>query len=264
MAKLFIKQAKQYAETRPSYPPELFQFIASNTPHHHLAWDVGTGSGQAARSLAGIYKNVIATDTSPKQLEYASKLPNIRYQCTSPIMSFSELEQNVANESSVDLVTIAQAMHWFDLPKFYQQVKWVLKKPHGVIAAWCYTAPEVNDSVDAVFQPFYTVDCDPYFEPPRKLVDDKYVNIDFPFEAVDGKENTGPFEFLIEKLMDLDTYFTYLRSWSAYQIAKDKGVELLTDSVVDNFKRAWNEDGHSQKIVRYPIYLRIGKVGNNN
>ncbi|TXG70166.1 hypothetical protein EZV62_005101 [Acer yangbiense] len=68
-------------------------------------------------------------------------------------------------------------------------------------------------------------------------------NIDFPFEPVDGTDNTGPFEFVIEKLMDLESYFTYLRSWSAYQTAKDKGVELLTDDVIDNFKRTWNEDG---------------------
>ncbi|KAI9160644.1 hypothetical protein LWI28_010232 [Acer negundo] len=262
MAKLFIKQAKQYAETRPSYPPQLFQFIASKTPLHDLAWDVGTGNGQAAQSLAGIYKNVIATDTSPKQLEFATKLPNIKYQVTPPIMSSSELEQIVAAQASLDLVTVAQALHWLDLPKFYKDVKWVLKKPHGVIATWCYTVPQVNNSVDSVFVPFYRINAEPYWEPPRKLVDDKYTNIDFPFEPVDGTDNTGPFEYVIEKSMDLESYFTYLRSWSAYQTAKDKGVELLTDDVIDNFKRAWNEDGQGQKVVRYPVYLRIGRVGN--
>ncbi|XP_022746137.1 putative methyltransferase DDB_G0268948 [Durio zibethinus] len=259
MANLFIKQAKQYAEGRPSYPPELFQFIASKTPEHDLAWDVGTGSGQAARSLAEIYKNVIATDTSPKQLEFAPKLPNIRYQHTSPVMSLVELEQNVAAESSVDLVIIAQAMHWFDLPVFYQQVKWVLKKPNGVIAAWCYTTPEVNDSVDKILQRFYK---NPYWDPQRKMVDDKYKSIDFPFEPVDGTDSTGPIEFGNERLMGLEDYFTYLRSWSAYQKAKEKGVELLSEDVVEDFKRAWSEDGNNgQKLVNFPVYLRIGKAG---
>ncbi|KAL9373618.1 hypothetical protein Peur_033238 [Populus x canadensis] len=123
-------------------------------------------------------------------------------------------------------------MHWFDLHAFYQQVKWILKKPDGVIAAWCYTVPEVNDSVDSVLNPFYSIDSDPYWEPQRKLIDDKY------------------------------EYFTYLRSWSAYQTAKTKGVELLRDDMIESFKRAWNEDGHDQKVVKFPVYRRIGKVGN--
>ncbi|GAV81496.1 Methyltransf_11 domain-containing protein [Cephalotus follicularis] len=264
MAELFIKQAKQYAKGRPSYPQELFQFIASKTPIHDLAWDVGTGSGQAAQSLAKIYKNVIATDTSPKQLEYAIKLPNIRYQHTPPTMSLAELEQNVAAHSSVDLVTIAQALHWFDLPIFYQHVSWVLKKPHGVIAAWCYTTPQVNDSVDAVFEPFYSIDCEPYWDPARKLVDNKYMSIHFPFEAVDGTDNTGPFEFVTERTMDLEDYFTYLRSWSAYQTARDQGVDLLNNGVMEKFKCAWNEDGHSKKVVKCSVYLKIGRVGKSD
>uniref|UniRef100_A0A5B7B291 Putative embryo-abundant family protein n=1 Tax=Davidia involucrata TaxID=16924 RepID=A0A5B7B291_DAVIN len=264
MAYLFLKQAKQYLVARPSYPEELFQFIVSKTPNHDLAWDVGTGSGQAAGSLAEIYKNVIATDTSQKQLDFAPKLPNVRYQCTPPNLSMAELERNVANQSSLDLVTIAQAMHWFDLPIFYHQVKWVLKKPHGVIAAWCYTVPEINDSVDSVFQRFYAIDSNPYWDPARKLVDDKYRTIDFPFEPVDGADHTGPFEFKTERLIDLDGFFTYIRSWSAYQTAREKGVELLRDDVIEDFKRAWSVDGNDQKIVKFPVHLRIGKVGNLN
>jgi SAM-dependent methyltransferase len=264
MAELFVKQAKHYSEGRPNYPPQLFSFIASKTPSHDLAWDVGTGSGQAARSLANIYKNVIATDTSPKQLEFAAKLPNISYKRTPPNMSMSELQQNIGPESSVDLITVAQAMHWFDLPKFYQQAKRVLKKPDGVIAAWCYTVPEVNPTVDSLFQSFYTIDSGPYWESPRELVDKKYETIDFPFGPVDGLEHNGPFRFNSEKVMDLEGYFTYLKSWSAYQTAKEKGVELLSDKVVEDFERAWNEDGEIEKIVTFPIYLRIGKVGPSN
>ncbi|KAL3534551.1 hypothetical protein ACH5RR_003012 [Cinchona calisaya] len=262
MADLFLKQAEQYSSSRPTYPDQLFQFIASKTPCHDLVWDVGTGSGQAAVPLASIYKNVVATDTSPKQLEFATKLPNIRYQCTPPKLSMAELEHNIAAESSVDLVTIAQSLHWFDFATFYQQVKRILKKPNGVIAAWCYTIPEINPVVDAVFRKFYTVDSDPYWEPERKLVDNKYETIDFPFEAVDGLDHTGPFEFKTDRVMDLEGFFSYIRSWSSYQTAKDKGVELLNGNVVQDFKSAWNEDGISEKVVTAPIYLRIGKVGN--
>ncbi|XP_004293308.1 PREDICTED: putative methyltransferase DDB_G0268948 [Fragaria vesca subsp. vesca] len=264
MADLFLKQSKQYAVGRPGYPEKLFQFIASKAPAHDLAWDVGTGTGQAARSLAEIYKNVVATDTSQTQLECAPKLPNVRYVHTSAVLTIPEIEQKVlAPKSSVDLVTIAQALHWFDLPSFYEQVKWVLKKPNGVIAAWCYTLPRINNNVDTLFGRFYSIDVEPYWEPPRKLVDNKYSTIDFPFEPVSGEGSTGPFEFAAETLMGLDDFFTYLRSWSGYQTAKDKGVELLNEDVMEQFKQAWNVDGgDGQKVVNYTIYLRIGRVGN--
>ena len=89
-----------------------------------------------------------------------------------------------------------------------------------------------------------------------------YRTIDFPFEPVDGADHTGPFQFVTERLMDLDDYFTYFRSRSAYQIAREKGVEHLTNDVIEKFKNAWTEDGLDKKVVKFPIYLRIGKVGN--
>lgn len=260
MGDFYDKLANRYSEIRPNYPPELFQFIASKTPVRDLAWDVGAGNGQAARSLAGMYKNVVATDISQKQLDLAPKLPNVRYQQTSPVSTIADIEHNVAPQSSVDLITIAQAVHWFDLPKFYQQAKWVLKKPHGVIAAWCYTPAEFNQSVDSVFARFY-IDAKPYWDPARYHLDDRYRSIEFPFMPVEGEDHTGPFKFKTERQMDLDSYFAYLRTWSGYQTAQKNGVELLTSNVIEDFERAWNEDGGGQKIGVFPIYLRIGKVG---
>ncbi|PIA45497.1 hypothetical protein AQUCO_01700788v1 [Aquilegia coerulea] len=261
MADLFIKQAKEYQQTRPSYTPELLQFITSKTPNHDLVWDVGCGSGQAAILLAGVYKNVVGTDTSEQQLSYASKLPNIRYVQTPPNMPLSDLEHKVAAQETVDLVTVAQALHWFDLPTFYEQVKWVLKKPNGILAVWCYISPTVNEAVDTVFLKLYKAS-GPYWDQARKVVDDRYRNIDFPFEPVDGMDHTGPFEFVTERTMDLDDYLTYIRSWSAYQTAKTKGIELLSEDVIQNFERAWALEDGNQKVVRYPVFLRIGKVGN--
>ncbi|MCD7457638.1 hypothetical protein HAX54_035642 [Datura stramonium] len=100
-----------------------------------------------------------------------------------------------------------------------QETKW------SNSSIWCYTLPQVNSSVDTVFEKFDTVS-GPYWESPRKLVDEKYKTIDFPFEPVNGCDHNGPFNlFKIEKVMDMDSYFIYLRSWSAYQTAKEKGVE---------------------------------------
>ncbi|KAG6638494.1 hypothetical protein CIPAW_10G038600 [Carya illinoinensis] len=188
MAELLIKQAELYNEARPSYRPELFEFIASKTPCQELAWDVGTGSGQAARSF----------NTSSKQLALEPRLPNVRYQHAPPTTSAAKLECNIAPQSSIDIVTVATFLHWFDLPRFYQQVKWVLKKPHGVMAAWSYTMPEVNDKVDVVFQHFYDNVAGPYWEPARKLWDDK--------------------------------------SWSAYKTARENVMELLSNDMIEDYK----------------------------
>ncbi|XP_072974693.1 uncharacterized protein [Typha angustifolia] len=258
MANLFCKQADKYAATRPSYPPELFQYIASKTPNHDLAWDVGTGSGQAAVSLAKMYKNVVATDTSEEQLSHAPKLPNVTYIHTpDPTHSLSDL--HVADPSTVDLITVAQALHWFDLPTFYAQARSLLKCHVGVLAVWCYTLAEVDPAVDSVFRRVYTC-AEPYWAPERRTVEDEYRGIDFPFDPVDGEEGTGPVNFAAESAMDLETFLTYVRSWSAYQTAQEKGVELLTERTVGDFLKAWGGDGSAVKVVTFPIFLRIGKV----
>ncbi|CAM8970715.1 unnamed protein product [Rhodiola kirilowii] len=262
MADLFHKQAEQYAQARPTYPLSLFTFISSKTPCHHLAWDAGAGNGQATESIAALYSNVIATDTSAKQILFAPTIPNAIFRQTPPSFSVSDLETYVAPQSTVDLVTVAQALHWFDLPNFYDLVNAVLK-PDGVIAAWCYTTPQIDPRVDLVFDKFYKIDSAPYWDQQRKLVDDRYASLSFPFEAVDGCDGTGPFEFEADVVMDLEGFLGYLRSWSAYQTAKEKGVELLNEIVVEEFKEAWRvSGGDERKVVRFPVYLRIGKVGN--
>ncbi|KAJ4771690.1 S-adenosyl-L-methionine-dependent methyltransferases superfamily protein [Rhynchospora pubera] len=262
MADLFNKQAEKYAEARPTYPAELFDFIASKTPRHDLVWDVGTGNGQAAVQLAEIYKNVVATDVSRQQLNLARKLPNIRYVHTPGSRSLYELHIDVAPPDSVDLVTAAQALHWFGLPLFYEQVRSVLRKPDGIIAAWSYLEPTVDPAVDAVFSSLYNWS-KPYWAPQRKIVDDRYQDLEFPFEPVQGEPSTGPFDFFTEKKMNLSLFLKYIRSWSAYQTAKEKGVEMLPDETVADFRKVWGSDGEEVKTVRFPIFLMIGKVGVN-
>ncbi|KAK1315801.1 hypothetical protein QJS10_CPA05g00781 [Acorus calamus] len=258
MADLFKKQAKKYSENRPGYPDELFRFIASKTPKNNLAWDVGTGSGQAAVSLSKIYKNVIATDASEQQLAHAHKLPNIHYKHTPATMSPADLARAVSPEpDAVDVVTVAQALHWFDLPAFYAQVNRVLRRPDGVFTAWCYTLPLVDPPVDSVFNRYYATS-GPYWDVARRLVDEEYRTVAFPFGPVEGEDHTGPFEFTSEVEMGLDGLLDYLRSWSAYQTAKDQGVELLGEEVVAEFEAAWGGEG--TKVVRFPVFLRIGRV----
>uniref|UniRef100_A0A0D9V059 Methyltransferase type 11 domain-containing protein n=1 Tax=Leersia perrieri TaxID=77586 RepID=A0A0D9V059_9ORYZ len=259
MANLFLKQAKQYAATRPAYPPELFEFISSKTARHDLAWDVGTGNGQAIPPLAKLYKEVVGTDTSEQQLSYAPRLPNVRYVHTPPDLPLAGIHAAVAPPGSADLVTVAQAFHWLDLPRFYSQVRSLLRPQQGVLAAWCYTEPCVDATVDDAFWRLYNRS-QPYWAPNRRMVDDRYSGVEFPFDPVDGETHTGPFEFSTKRAMDLDAYLTYITSWSAYQTAKEKGVELLDEATVGEFVDAWGGDREVVRTVRYPVFLRIGKV----
>lgn len=203
---------------------------------------------------------MVGTDTSAQQLAYAPPLPNVRYVHTPPDLAVADLHAAVdAPPGSADLVAVAQAFHWLDLPRFYAQARSLLRPRHGVLAAWCYTEPRVDAAVDDAFWNLYRFS-QPYWAPNRRIVDDEYRNVDFPFDPVEGEAHTGPFEFSTERRMDLDDYLTYITSWSAYQTAKEKGVELLDEATVRGFETAWGGQRQEVKTVRYPIFLRIGKV----
>ena len=211
--------------------------------------------------LAKLYKAVVGTDTSAQQLAYAAALPNVRYVHTPADLPLAGIHAAVTAPASVDLISVAQSFHWLDLPRFYAQARSVLRPGQGVLAAWCYTEPRVAGAaaVDAAFWRLYRRSA-PHWAPNRRMVDDEYRCADFPFDPVDGEAHTGPFEFATERRMDLDDYLTYITSWSAYQTAKDSGVELLDEATVREFEAAWGGDRKEVKTVTYPIFLRIGKV----
>ncbi|PKA58528.1 hypothetical protein AXF42_Ash008815 [Apostasia shenzhenica] len=261
MAELFRNQAQNYAAARPTYPPELFRYIASKCPSRLLAWDAGTGSGQAAASVAALFDSVVATDASPEQLSYAPAhlLPNVRFVLTPPEIPLADVHRLVAPPGAVDLVTVAQALHWFDLPSFYALARAVLRRPGGVLAAWCYLLPVADGGrVDEIQRRVYMA-LKPYWAPERRMVEEEYAAAEFPFEAVEGEQGTGPVRgFAAEREMTAGDFVEYITSWSAYQTAREMAVELLPEEVVEEIKREW---GDEVKKVRFPISLRIGRVG---
>jgi len=261
MAGSFDKQAKEYLEHRPTYSASWFSMLASLTANHQLAWDVGAGNGQASVSIADHYDRVIATDISKEQLELAPKHPKVTYAVTPPVMTDEELFSIVGEEGSVDLVTVATAVHWFDLDTFYSQVKRLLRKPGGVIAVWTYANRSVSPAVDAVCNALYD-SARPYWNPGIRYVWEGYRTLPFPFEGVleNGKGGEGnPMETILEREISLEAYLGWLKSSSALTAAREKGVELLNESVLRKFREAW---GDENKIYtcKYPIYLLAGRV----
>ncbi|KAF8018672.1 hypothetical protein BT93_H3540 [Corymbia citriodora subsp. variegata] len=230
MAELFDKQAETYADARPTYPREWYQKLAALTPRHALAWDVGTGNGLG---VAEHYQQVTATDVIESQLNYAILHPRVRYIHTPPSISDDELLAMIGGENTIDLISVAQAIHWFNLPKFYSIVNRVPRRPGGVIAVWGYQAIHVSPTFDLLL---------------KKYMFDQYKTLPFSFESVglgsEGNPEGNPVALNIPKE-------------SAVMTVKEEGVELLSKGVVREFERAWG----GTKLVRNVVYKAFVLAG---
>ncbi len=241
----FSAQAPDYARYRPNYPAELFAWLADIAPGHSIAWDCGTGSGQAAVALAAHFDLVIATDPSADQLAHAQPHAKVSYRNTAA-------ESSGLDTASIDLLTVAQAIHWFELEHFYAEAKRVLK-PRGIIAVWTYTLLDVEAGVDALIADFYRNVVGPYWPPERKMVDDRYRSLPFPFETIAAPA------FSITTEWSRDDLLGYLGTWSATRACmKDKGVDPLP-ALERRLVPLWPERDR-RKRLRWPLHMRIGRV----
>lgn len=177
MKDLFSRNSKQYAQFRPTYPEELYSFIFQYVRNKQNAWDVGTGNGQVARVLARHFKQVYASDISQKQLDEAVQLPNIQYFCC------NEYETPFA-EHTFDLITVGQAIHWFNFDLFYQEIQRVAKKG-AIIAVWGYNLLQISPQVDKLIQEFYREKVGSFWDLERKYVEKAYQTIPFPFQTIE-------------------------------------------------------------------------------
>ncbi len=241
----FSGHAAAYADARPRYPDELFAWLASLTGCHDTAWDCGTGNGQAALGLAAYYAKIIATDPSREQIENAFSHERIRYRVMSA-------ESPGIEPHSVDLVTVAQALHWFDRPAFYAQVRQVLK-PRGAIAEWCYGLCTITPEIDASVRDFYAGETGPYWPPERALIDGAYRSIEFPFEEI------LPPAFHLEQRWTLTRFLAYLRTWSAVQKFISRNGRDPVNGLVLELETRWG-DPDAVKMVRWPLHIRAGMI----
>jgi SAM-dependent methyltransferase len=242
----FSGHAGDYAQYRPGYPDGLFAHLASLAPTRDLAWDAGTGSGQAAVGLAAYFARVFATDASAQQVERAQPHERVTYAA-------EPAERTSLADGLVDLVTVAQALHWFDLDRFYNEVRRVLK-PRGVLAAWCYGLNRIAADIDPVVAHFYEDIVGPYWPPERRLIEERYATLPFPFE-----ELTAP-EMAMTTDWNLDEFLGYLATWSAVQrYRKEMGDDPLP-ALRARLLPVWGEAAQ-RRTVSWPVYLRIGRVG---
>lgn len=240
---LFSRQSKIYSVARPSYPRELFDFIVEYGNERLKAWDCATGNGQCAISLAHYFDHVIATDASENQIKHASPNPKVIYHTATA-------ESSGISDNSIDLVTVATALHWFNIPEFFEECKRVLR-PNGLVAVWAYTDTKINDDIDPLVEKLGGEILKDYWAPEVKIIRDKYQTIDFPFREI----KTPVFESQLKwSLHDLKAYF---ESWSAFQ----KYLEIKKENPLDLMKKeieeAWGDPMH-RKTITWPIYMRLG------
>ena len=198
--KLTPEEAQRYKESRPEYPGKLFEILRASCHDRDLAWDCATGCGQAAAHLADWFRTVVATDASGPLLAVRKRCPNIGY-------ANARAERAPLPDASVDLVTVAQALHWFDLPHFFAEARRVLK-PCGLVAAWCYFLPGVDPRVDAAVSRLFHEVLGGHVPPQTELVRGRYDAISLPFEEVVRMELE-----MVER-WDLHRLALYLRTWA--------------------------------------------------
>lgn len=240
----FSEIAARYAEFRPTYPAELFDWLASLCEEHETAWDCATGSGQAAAGLSKHFRKIIATDASAEQIAHAGGPNNVSFRV-------APAEASGLADRSIDLVTVAQAAHWFDLTKFFAEAQRVLN-PGGVLALWGYGRLDLPAGMDAIFQRFYSETVGPYWPPERKWIDDGYRSLDFPFSEIAAPK------FFIEVEWNLPRLRDYLSTWSAVKRYRaDRGSDPLPALMAELQPLLGNPD--AALPIEWPLFLRVGR-----
>ncbi len=238
----FSGHSKLYATFRPTYPDELYRFIFGHLKSFDAAWDCATGNGQVARVLSTQFDKVYATDISQQQLEYAVQANNIIY-------SIQPAEKTTFPDCTFDLITVAQAMHWFDADAFYNEVSRTIK-PGGWLAVWGYSNCRISPEIDKLLLEFYHDTVGQYWDGARKLVDEHYRTIPFPFEEVATPE------FLIRKEWTAKDFAGYITTWSATQ----KYIRTTGVDPVPQFIKQINRYWIKEMPVAFPVFLRLMRV----
>lgn len=245
----FSAVASDYARFRPTYPQILFRELAELAGDRELAWDVATGSGQAALALAQHFERVIATDPSAAQLADASRSERVEYRQ-------ERAEQSSLADGTVSLICIAQALHWLDFARFFAEVARV-SKPDGIFAAVTYEHSRVQgpqgERIDGVIQRLYSTLLDPYWPKERRHVEQAYRTVPFPFPRI----SLGP--YLMTAEWSADDYLGYLSTWSADKRYREANGSSAVESIAEVLRQLWG-DPLQPRSVHWRLSVLCGRV----
>lgn len=241
----FSEQAKGYAQHRPHYPKAMFEYLASLAPSKGLAWDCGTGNGQAALALTENFQRVIATDASATQIENAFLHERIEYRVE------ASGKTSILSDS-VDLITVGTAVHWFDFEPFYAEVRRV-GKTNAILAVWTYHLPIIEPEIDRWLETFYRETLAGYWPERIRYLDQRYKTLPFPFEEIQ------PPGFEMEALWDADNLIGFLASWSAVRKLVEAKDEAAFEEQMKVLENLWGAKSEKREL-RWPLHFRIGKL----
>lgn len=240
----FSRQAEMYLKARPTYPDDLFEYLASISPANEFCWDCATGNGQAAISLAKHFKKIIATDGSEKQIKNAIAINNIEYRIRTA-------EESGLENCSVDLITVATAAHWFNHDLFYAEVERVAK-PKGVLAVWAYSEANISTDIDKMMEWFMYEFLYDYWPYGRWYVRNSYTTLPFPFSPIKTPE------FVCRTNWNKQQWLNYIMSWSAYNNYVAKHNTDPIEVLLPKLNRLWNE-GETKQIT-WPLHLKCAHI----
>ena len=232
-----------YRDFRPAYPEKLFRYLAGSCRRKEKAWDVATGNGQAAQGLAKYFKLVHATDPSPSQLKQAIPRENIEYRTAAE--NHPELRKR-----SIDLICVAQGVHYLNLEKFYQEVNRVLKK-YGVLACWNYGLPSVEKGVDECINEFCNNILHSSWDAKRRKLEMNFRSLEFPL-----KESVTP-RFEISTEWSLEHYLGFLKSMSAVRKYRQQAKQDPLLTLEEKLKSLWGNKEVKRNVV-FPLFTKMG------
>ncbi|MEO8159813.1 MAG: class I SAM-dependent methyltransferase [Arenimonas sp.] len=240
----FSAHASTYADARPRYPPELFAWLGKQCPRRRLAWDAGCGNGQASVALAEYFNEVYATDPSQAQIDNAIAHERVHY-------AVENAEDCSLADTTANLVTVAQAYHWFEHGRFCEEARRVLA-PDGVIAMWSYAESRVAPQVDVIVDELHHRTLGEDWPAERQHVLDRYRELPFPFRSI----SSPPFEMRSD--WNLHQYLAYLSSWSASQRHARRTGEDAVAAIDAPMRAAWG-DPEAVRTVEWPLLLLVGR-----
>jgi SAM-dependent methyltransferase len=239
----FSAGADKYAVFRPTYPPALFDHLLSLVPGRERAWDCGTGNGQVAAVLAETFAQVFATDISATQLQSATPNERIEY-------SVQPAEKTHFPDAAFDLITVAQAIHWFDFDAFYHEVNRTIR-PGGLLAVIGYDLVRFGPAIDPVLDAFYRDVVGPFWDRERRYIDEHYLTIPFPYPHLPAPA------FSIDVEWSCDHLIGYIGTWSAVKHYRKQQGHDPVELVATQLKKNWGAD--DVKKGSFPILLRLAK-----
>ncbi len=240
----FSTLAADYASYRPRYPARLFADLAAVAPGHALAWDCATGNGQAAGGLAAHFREVLATDASAGQIAAAAGPANVRF-------AVAPAAASGLPDASADLILVAQAAHWFDLPAFYAEAARVLR-PGGVLALLTYSGVRINAALDPLLREYHQVTMGPWWPPERAHVENGYRDLPFPWPELDFPPQEMTADWTLPQLLG------YLGTWSSTSRCRAAtGADPLLP-LAAALAPHWG-DPDRPLTVRWPLPVRLGR-----